>query len=177
MDGSDLFRVRTEASTRVLTEMLEICLHNKKIDGYAYSHENILLTHIERVLERQLYEDSSNRMKRLSSNVNNALNKYKSTIHIKNRDVLAASRVAAERASTDNSTVDPEITNNSDAQDKADWQNAFRLASIGVKEGITEGITKIVGRDITNPILRTTDNRDFKSVGQYQIHQLLAAIA
>ena len=39
-----------------------------------------------------------------------------------------------------------------------------------------EGITKIVERDITNPILRTTDKSDFKSVDQYQIHQLFTAI-
>ena len=39
-----------------------------------------------------------------------------------------------------------------------------------------EGITNIVGRDITNPILRTTDNSDDKLVDQYQIHQLFASI-
>ena len=61
-------------------------------------------------------------------------------------------------------------------QDKANQQNFFRLSTIGVKEGITEGIAKIVGRDITNPILRTTDNSYFKSVDKYQIHQLLTAI-
>ena len=90
--------------------------------------------------------------------------------------MLAASIAAAERCSIKNSTVEPEIVTNSDAQDKADCQNVFRLAAIGVKEGVVEGITKIVGRDITNPILWTTDNRDFKSVDQYHIHQLFTAI-
>ena len=47
---------------------------------------------------------------------------------------------------------------------------------ISVKEGVAEGITKIVGRDITNPTLRTTDNSDFESVYQLQIHQLSTAI-
>ena len=51
---------------------------------------------------------------------------------------------------------------NSDAQDEADRQNVFCLADIRIKEGIAEVITKIVGRDITNPISRTTDNSDFK---------------
>ena len=80
---------------------------------------NALLTQIECVLERQLFEDSANGMKVLASNVVNPLNDYKSTVHIKKRDVLAASRSAAKRASTDNSTVKPEIGNNSDAQDEA----------------------------------------------------------
>ena len=107
-------------------------------------------------------------MKLLASDISNTLNKYKSTIHIKKRYVLAALIAAAERASTNDGTVKIEIANNSNAQDEANWQNVFRLAEIGVKEGITEGITKIVGRDIINPILQTTD--------QFQIHQLFTAI-
>jgi hypothetical protein len=50
------------------------------------------------------------------------------------------------------------------------------LAAIGVKEGVTAGITKIVGKDITKPILRTTDGIRFKSVDEYQLHQLVTAI-
>ena len=48
-----------------------------------------------------------------------------------------------------------------DAQDEADRQNVFRLTAIGVKEEIAEWITKIVRKDTTNPILRTTENSDF----------------
>ena len=142
--------------------MLEIRIHKNKAGSYAYNDVDTLLIKIGIFLERQLYEDSADGMKGLASDVKNALNKYKSTIHIKKRDVLATSRASAECASTDDSTVDPYISNNSDTQDKADRQNVFRLSAIGVKEGITEGITKIVGRYITNPILRTTDDSNFK---------------
>ena len=90
--------------------------------------------------------------------------------------MLAASRAAADIVRTDNSTAEPEITNNSDDQDKSDWHNVFHLTAIGVKERIAEGITKIVGKDITNPILRMTDNSDFKYVYQYQINQIFPAI-
>ena len=131
---------------------------------------------IERILERQLYEYYTDGMKALGSDVSNALDKYKSIIHIKKIDVLAASRAAANRASTNNSTAEPVIANKSDAQDKSDRQNIFRLVAIGVKESIAEGITNIVGRDITNPILRTTDKSNFKFVDQFQIHQLFTAI-
>ena len=44
MDGSTLFRVRTEARTRVLTEMSEIRLHKNKVGGYAYNDANTLIT-------------------------------------------------------------------------------------------------------------------------------------
>ena len=83
---------------------------------------------------------------------------------------------AAECASTNDSTAKPEIANNSVAQVKSDWQNVFRLAEIGVKEGIAEGNTNIVENEITNPILWTTDNINFKLMDQFQIHQLFTAI-
>ena len=52
----------------------------------------------------------------------------------------------------------------------------FHLAAIGVNEGIADGVTNIVGRDIINPILVMTDGSYLKSVDQYHIHQLFTAI-
>ena len=72
-------------------------------------------------------------MKGLVSNVSNKLNRYKSTIHINNIDVLVASIASDKRASTSESNVKLEITNKCDTQDKSDWQNVFRLAAISVK--------------------------------------------
>jgi hypothetical protein len=54
--------------------------------------------------------------------------------------------------------------------------NTYRFAAIGVKEGVAAGNTKIVGKDITNPILRTADGISFKSVDDYQLHQLITTI-
>ena len=100
--------------------MLEIRLHKNKGGGYAYNDANTLLTKIERVLERQLFEYSSDVMKVIASNNSNAINEYKSTINIKKRDVLASSRAAADIFSTNDSTVNLEIINNSNYQDKSD---------------------------------------------------------
>jgi len=50
------------------------------------------------------------------------------------------------------------------------------LGAIGVKEGVAAGITKLVGKDITNPILQTMDEISFKSENDYQLHQLITAI-
>ena len=115
-------------------------------------------------------------MKGLASTVGNTLNDYKSTVHIKKRDVLAASTAAAKRAKIEDSTVEPEININSDAQDEAYHQSISCFVDIVVKEGIEEGITKIVGRYITNPISRKTDNSNFKLVDQYQINKIFTAI-
>ena len=51
-----------------------------------------------------------------------------------------------------------------------------RLAAIRVKEAISAAITSIVGAQITNPILRTTDGSDFRTVDEYNLHQLLSAV-
>ena len=51
MEGGALFRVRTEARTRVLTEMSEIRLHKTEVGGYAYNDANTLITQIEHVLD------------------------------------------------------------------------------------------------------------------------------
>ena len=56
-------------------------------------------------------------MKGLARDISNELNKYIPAIHIKKRYLLAESRAAANIVSTNKSTVEPEITNNSDAQD------------------------------------------------------------
>ena len=74
MDGGALFRVHTEERTRFLTEMLEIRLHKNKVGGYAYNSANKLITQIEHVLERQLFEDSADVMKGLANSARNALN-------------------------------------------------------------------------------------------------------
>ena len=50
------------------------------------------------------------------------------------------------------------------------------LGAIVVKEGVAAGITKLVRKDITNPILQTMDEISFKSENDYQLHQLITAI-
>ena len=91
MDGGTIFRVRTDAITRVLKDMSEIRLHRIEVGGYAYNDVDTLITQIERVLERQMFEDSTDVMSGMARAVVNALNKYKLEVHIKKRDVLTAS--------------------------------------------------------------------------------------
>ena len=177
MEGGALFKVRSEAKDRVLAAFAAIDIRKNEVGGYAYNDANMLVTEIKRVLAEQLFEDSTDGMKGLLSTATNTLTEYKATISIKRKDVLKDSKDAAARlSSSSGTTVQPEIAINSDAQEEADRQNTYRLAAIGVKEGVAAGITKIVGKDITNPILRTSDGISFKSVDQYQLHQLITAI-
>ena len=116
-------------------------------------------------------------MKGLISTAKNTLSEFNATISIKRKDVLKDSKDATDCLSNSSgTTVQPEIATNSDAQEVADRQNIYRLAVIGVKEGVAAGITKIIGKDITILILRTTHGISFKSVDEYQLHQLVTAI-
>jgi len=45
---------------------------------------------------------------------------------------------------------------------------------IGAKEGVVEAITTLVGTDITDSVLQTS-NGDFKSVDNYTVHKVLQA--
>jgi len=46
---------------------------------------------------------------------------------------------------------------------------------MGSKEGITEGITALVGSDITDAVLRLADGTNFKSIDEYSLAKLFAA--
>ena len=126
MDGCALFHIRTQARTRVLMEMSDIRLRKNEVSGYSYNNANTLITQIERFLERQLVEHFADGMKGLASDVRNVLNEYNLTVYIKKGDVLVESSAASKHASTDKSTLKT-------AQDKADRQNVFHLAAIGVR--------------------------------------------
>jgi len=158
MEGGALFKVRSEAKERVLAAFAAIDIRKNEVSGYAYNDANTLITEIKCVLAEQLFGYSTDGMKGLISTAKNTLTEYKATISIKCKDVLKDSKDAADRLSNSSgTTVQPEIATNSDAQEEADRQNTYQLAAIGVKEGVAAGITKIAGKDITNPILRTTD--------------------
>ena len=155
----------------MLLAFTAIDLHKNEVGGYAYNDANMLVTEIECVLAEQLFEDSTDGMKGLLSTAKITLTDYKAHIIIKHKDVLKDLKDAADRLSSSSSsgtTVQPEIATNSDAQEEADRQNTYRLGAIGVKERVAAGITKLVGKDITNPILQTTDGISFKSVDDYQ---------
>ena len=91
----------------VLMEMSDIRLHKNKVGGYAYNDANTLLTQIEKVLKRNLFEDSFDVMKGLTSGISNTLNRYKSKINTNKGDVLETSRAATNFVRTNNITVDP----------------------------------------------------------------------
>ena len=67
------------------------------------------------------------------------------------------------------------IITRTDAMDGNDRKNQLIQAVIGAKEGATATITRKVGARVTNAILHTADDTDFKSINEYELHELVAA--
>ena len=159
-----MFRIQSDAQACVKSQVQEILINKNDVGGYKYNAAVTLSKQINRVLEQQLFEDSADGMVRLGRKNLNTLTSYQSNVAIKKSDVKNQSIAEAQAVSSTGNIVTPEITTNADAQDKADRQNMERLAAVGVKEAIAAAITSIVGSQITNPILRTTDGSDFRTV-------------
>ena len=123
-----------------------------------------------------MFGESAYGMVSLGSKTPNTLTNYKSKVAIKKSNVKRQSIAETQLASSTINIVAPKITTNADAQDEADRQNTERFAEIVVKEAIAAAITSIVVAQITNPILRTTDGSGFRTVNEYNLHQLLSAV-
>ena len=173
MDNAALFRVRTEAAERIKVAMAAHKLPKDSVGGYRYNHAVTFIENIEGVLEDEYFEAAKDGMKGLISETANDLTDFKANVAITRADVKKASLEAARLVS---SSTAAEITTNEDAQEEANRQNVFRLASIGVKEGMAKEITARVGTSITNPILRHPDGVRMKKVDEYLLHQLVAAV-
>ena len=112
----------------------------------------------------------------LGSKTPNTLTSYQSNAAIKKSNVKKKSFAEAQAASSTGNIVAPEITTDADTKDESDRQNTSRLVSIGLKEAIVAAIKSIVGAQITNPILCTTDGSDFRRVDEYNLNQLLRSV-
>ena len=156
--------------------MQEISIHKNDVGSYEYNAAITLIKHINRFLKYHLFEESADGMVGLGSATPNTLTGYQSNVAIKKSDIKKQSIAEAEAARSKDNIIAPEITTNANTQDKADRQNTPRLAEIGVKEAISAAITSIIRAQITNPILRTKDGSDFRTVDDYDLHQLLKAV-
>ena len=135
-----------------------------------------MIKQINRVLEQQLFKESTDGRVGIGSKTPNMLTNFNSNVAKKKSNVNRQFIAKTEAASSTINIGTPKITTNANAQDKADRQNTARPASIGVKEAIASTITSIVGTQITNLILRTTDGSDFKTVDEYKLHQLIIVL-
>ena len=146
------------------------------VGSYKYNDVVTTIKQTNRVLEQKLFKESADGMVCLGSETSKTLTNFKSNVAIKKSDVNRQSIAKAQVACLTINIIVTKITMNANAQDKADRQNTAWLAAIGVKEAIAAAITLIFGSQITNPILRTTDGSDVRTVDEYELHQLISAV-
>ena len=156
--------------------MQELSITKNNVGRYEYNAAVTLIKQINRVLEKQLFEESADGMVGLGRKTPNMLTNFNSNVTIKKSYLKRQSIAKAQAASSTINIIAPEITTNANAQDEANRQNTAQLAAIRVKETIASAITSIVGAQITNLILRTIDGSYFRTVDEYDLHQLLSAV-
>ena len=89
--------------------------------------------------------------------------------------MLKEAREAADKeARATGTTVAPTFTLRSEAQEEANRRNVAAQAMIGAKEGVVKAIMALVGTNITNSVLRTSDG-NLKSVDDYTVNKVMQA--
>jgi len=142
-----------------------------------YTHDAILLIQkgIQHVLVSQFNpSDPGKGMVKLLDDGDNILTRVKSTDEITTGSVLKLAKTRADELSTmTGKTVLPTFTTRTEAQEEADQLNVINQSVIGAKEGVVEAVSKLVGSDITDAILRTPDGRDHKSIDDFTLYEVM----
>ena len=105
MDGGAIFYVRDYAQRAVTGDMTVLRLHKNEVGRYAYNDAVVLCKQIDRLMERQCFEEISDGMKGLKDEAPNVLTEMKAGVAVRKAAVLKASRDKAAAASTSSITI------------------------------------------------------------------------
>jgi hypothetical protein len=143
-----------------------------------YTHDAILLLQkgISRVLVSQFNPSNPCKgMAKLLKDGSNLLTNVKSTNAITANSILKAAKTKADAASKAASlTIAPIITSQSEAQEEANHLNVINPLVISAKEGVVKAVTKLVGSNITDAVLRTVNGSNHKSIENYTLFAVMA---
>ncbi len=142
-----------------------------------YMHDAILLLQkgIRHVLISQFDpSDPGKGMEKLLNDGDSLLTLVKSTDAITASYVIKAAKQRADTltAST-GKTVSPSITARAEAQEEANQLNVINQLVISTKEGVVKAITKLVGSNVTNAILRTANSSDHKGINNFTLFEVM----
>jgi hypothetical protein len=165
------FMARTTAILQVLNCGNKLTLQTNEHGQYMHDAILLLQKDIWRVRISQFnLSDPGKGMEKLLDNGDNLLMlvKYIDAITV-GSIIKAAKKRAHKLTETTGKTVLPSITAQTEAQEEANQLNVINQSVISAKEGVVEAITKLVGSDITNAILRTADGSDHKSINKFTL--------
>jgi hypothetical protein len=171
------YTARATTKQQVIEGIGKLALQTNKHGQYMHDAILLLQKGILCVLVSQFNpSDPGKGIEKLLEDGTNLLTNVKLTNTITMNSVLKAAKARADAASKASSTmITPTITSRSKAQEEADRLNVINQSVIGAKEGVVEAVTKLVGSDITDAVLRTTDGSDHKSIDNYTLFAVMVA--
>jgi hypothetical protein len=166
---------RATTKQQVLDGVIKLTLQTN--EHRQYMHNAILLYQkgIWHVLISQFNPSNPGKgMEKLLDDGNNLLTLVKSTEAITAGSIIkAAKKRADELTALTSKTVLPSITAQAEAQGEADQLNIINQSIIGTKEGVIQAITKLVGSNVTNVILRTINVSNHKSIDEFTLYKVM----
>jgi hypothetical protein len=164
-----------QASTKAQVVAKIAKLSFKKNDNGQYMHDTIAtLAHgIEHIMKGTYHPcDAGKGMSGLL--IQNTYGPNSNKVVALEAVIKEAKEAAAKESKATGTTVTPAFTLCSEAQEEVDRCNIAAQAMIGAKEGIVEALTALVGTNITDSVLHTSDG-NFKSVDEYTVHEVMQA--
>jgi hypothetical protein len=111
-------------------------------------------------------------MEKLFNDGNILLMLVKSTDTILAGSIIKAAEKRADKlTATTGKIILPSFTAQAEAQEEANRLNVINQLVIDAKEGVVEAITKLVGSDVTNAILRMANGSNHKSIDEFTLHK------
>jgi hypothetical protein len=165
------YTTRATAKQQVLNSVNKLTLQTN--EHGQYTHDAILLFQkgIRCVLISQFNLSNPGKgMEKLLNDGVNLLTLVKSTDAITaSYAIKKAKNRADELTASTGKTVIPSITSQAEAQEEANQLNVINQSVIGAKEGVVKAITKLVGSNVTDTILRTSNGSNHKSINDFTL--------
>jgi hypothetical protein len=171
------YTVRATTKQQVIEGIRKLALQMNKHGQYMHDAILLLQKSIRCILVSQFNPSNLGKgMEKLLEDGTNLLTNVKLTNTITANSVLKAAKARADAVSKASSTmITPTITSQSEAQEEADHLNVINQLFIGAKEGVVKAVTKLVGSNITDAVLRTANSSNHKSIDNYMLFAVMAA--
>jgi hypothetical protein len=172
------YTARATTKQQVIEGIEKLTLQTNEHGQYTHNAILLLQNGIRCMLVSQFNPSNPGKgMAKLLEDRSNLLTIVKLTNAITANLVLKAAKNKADAASkAAATTIPPAITSHLEAQEEANHLNVINQLIISAKEGVVEAVTKLVGSNITNAVLCTANVSDHKSIDDYMLYAVMAAI-
>jgi hypothetical protein len=169
------YTARATMKQQVLDRINKLTLQTNEHGQYTHNAFLLIEKGIQHVLVSQFNPSNPGKgMVKLLDNGNNILTRVQSTDAIMAGSVFkSAKKRADELAATTGKTVLPTFTTQMEAQEEAKRLNVINQSVIDAKEGVVEAVSKLVGSNIPNTVLRTANGSNHKSIDNFTLYKVM----